>query len=98
MLQPFSSLMAFVLPEETPSWVEAVASESKARRAAGWPVTMSQEDADGLERPVLEWLHHAGFADLLQNELEDAQHDEPIAIQARLCHCLNLAGDLHKTG
>lgn len=43
---------------------------------------MSQDSEADIDRPLLLWLHHAGCAEGLQEQLEDEGKDDVIALQA----------------
>lgn len=43
---------------------------------------MSQDSKANTDRPLLLWLHHAGCAEALQEQLEDEEKDDVIALQA----------------
>ena len=51
---------------------------------------MSQESQDDLERPLLEWLHHAGCSEALQDQLDAEENDQCITIQVDLGSALRL--------
>lgn len=43
---------------------------------------MSQDSEANTDRPLLLWLYHAGCAEALQEQLDDEEKDDIIALQA----------------
>lgn len=48
---------------------------------------MSQGSQDNTERPYLEWLHHAGFSEALQDQLEAEDQDACVPLKVSFAKC-----------
>lgn len=73
---------------EIKPWTKIRARSTQRRSRKGHH--MSQESQDDLERPLLEWLHHAGCSEALQDQLDAEENDQCITIQVDLGSALRL--------